>query len=91
MHGEDWGSVVTTSLSQLFPGRVRGIHITIPFFASEFSSIFNFGSYLLGQIIPSTYFSQKEIELNFPQRFSLSNRLWTAWSAFGYFHLQVIY
>lgn len=89
MHGEDWGSFVTTALAQLFPNRIRGIHITLPSFAPEFSSLYNLGSYVLGQLIPSTFYTKPEIENNFPQKYSLSNRLSKIWYGFGYFHIQV--
>lgn len=89
MHGEDWGSLVTTALAQLFPNRVRGIHITLASFAPELSSLYNFGTYLLGQLIPSTLYTKQEIENHFPLRYSISSRLAMLWHGFGYFHIQV--
>jgi pimeloyl-ACP methyl ester carboxylesterase len=89
VHGEDWGSFITTTLAELFPNRVRGIHITNSL-SNEYSSLIDFSTYLLGAVFPTTLYTQKEIELKFPERYSFSNRLWTFWSALGYFHLQVI-
>lgn len=91
MHGEDWGSLVATHLANLFPNRVGGIQLTLPIaFGAEFGSIFDLFTFLIGQIMPNTFFTEDEIAMNFSQRYSISNRLWTMWFSFGYMHLQVI-
>ena len=86
IHGEDWGSIIATTMSQLNPKRVSGIHITMPTTTelNIMNSIFSF----LMPYFPSLFLSQKEIELNFSTRYSIKSKLWNLWLELGYFHLQ---
>lgn len=81
--------MIATNMGQLFPDRVSGLHLSFPAGATEFSSLSNAFSYFLGQLIPSTFYTELEIKHEVPKKYSFSNRLWTFWSSLGYLHLQV--
>ncbi|CAF0742843.1 unnamed protein product [Brachionus calyciflorus] len=86
VHGEDWGSIIATILTQLFPQRISGIHITLPL-VSE-TGLKNLICLLFTPIFPSYFLTDKEMRLNYSVRYPLRNKIWTLWDEFGYFHLQ---
>ena len=86
VHGEDWGSIISSYLAQFYPSRVNGIHITMPV-ADEtdlLSIFYSISSY----IFPNLLYSAEEISLNVPQRYSLVSRISVVLREMGYFHLQ---
>lgn len=90
VHGEDWGSFIATNLAQLFPGRVVGIHVTMPaVLGHEFSNLGSLFHYLIGGFVPSLYYTEREIALGMPAKYSVSSLLGVLFNEFGYCHLQM--
>ena len=87
IHGEDWGSAIAASLAQLYPQRVKGIHLSMPVI-HNFSNIYTFFSFLMSSVFPSFVLSPQEIGKNFYMRNSLVNYIKTIWLEGGYLHLQ---
>ncbi|RNA14864.1 epoxide hydrolase 1 [Brachionus plicatilis] len=86
IHGEDWGSIIASSMSQLNPDRVLGLHITMP--TSSESNVINNICTLLLPYFPGFFLSDQEIKLDFSSRYSIKSKLLKFWHEFGYFHLQ---
>ncbi|CAF0742827.1 unnamed protein product [Brachionus calyciflorus] len=85
VHGEDWGSIITTYLAKLYPKRVRAIHITMPPFTSFFD-LKSLSFALVGQFFPESILTPDEAKYNF--RFSFSEILTLIIKKAGYFHIQ---
>ena len=85
IHGEDWGSLISTYLAKLYPDRVSGIHITMLPLTSFFDLKSLFYAFI-GQIYPNGILSHQEIKLGL--KFSLSELLSLIVRNTGYFHLQ---
>jgi pimeloyl-ACP methyl ester carboxylesterase len=86
-HGEDWGSVVTSNLAQLFPNRVKGIHLTMSVLPDQVDIIATFYS-ILGPLFPSYFYSPDELEHGFDKDYTLANRALVFIKDLGYMHLQ---
>ncbi|RNA14863.1 epoxide hydrolase 1-like [Brachionus plicatilis] len=85
IHGEDWGSLISTYLAKLYPQRVKGIHITMPPLTSFFDSKSLFYA-LIGQFFPNSILTEQEIQ--FGVKFSLSEIASLIIKKTGYFHIQ---
>jgi juvenile hormone epoxide hydrolase len=81
VHGEDWGSLVTNHLAQMYPGRVKAIHMSMPVAGQGFSVILNF---LLANYAPSLFLTPEEQHIDY----SLSKLVSVLVNELGYMHLQ---
>ena len=86
IHGEDWGSVITTVMAKLYPQRVRAVHITMPSVALNPKNPYTLYYSILGSIWPTMILTDEEVNHNFT--FSLSKTFFTLLQKTGYFHLQ---
>lgn len=87
VHGEDWGSLIGTNLAQLFPSRVKGIHLSMPVNNDNLNPkriLYTISSF----ISPSILFTPKEIEMNLTSRSTLKNMFKVILKDMGYMHLQ---
>lgn len=88
VHGEDWGSVVTSKLGILYPNRVKGIHMTLVTYTAKMSDPQYLWILLLSHLTPSLVFTPDEIEKNLTSRTSIMTKLKVIFNELGYFHLQ---
>ncbi|CAF1501133.1 unnamed protein product [Didymodactylos carnosus] len=82
--GGDWGSIIGTFMSKLYPGHVKGFLTTMP--SDITPNLLNFIRMLSGSISKSFLLDQDE--QTFKPDFSIINNLKLFWKEFGYFHLQ---
>lgn len=87
VHGEDWGSIITTILGQLFPSRVNGIHFTMPIGPERDSIITGIYS-LIGPLVPSLFYTKEELDSGLYHRYTLANQAKMILKDTGYMHLQ---
>jgi microsomal epoxide hydrolase len=85
IHGEDWGSVIASTLAIMYPKRVSGIHISM---VPPTSSITKrtILTTLITDMFPSCMLTVEEKASNF--QFSLSKRFVKLIKGTGYFHQQ---
>ena len=84
---KDWGSMVATNLAQLYPNRVRGLHLTMPISAK--GNDLEMVTYLtVGHFMPSLVFTPAELANNFTQKSTIWNKLRVILAEAGYMHLQ---
>jgi pimeloyl-ACP methyl ester carboxylesterase len=86
-HGEDWGSIVSTQLAQLYPNRVKGIHLSLcgfPDLVDGVSVLYG----IIGPSFPSYFYTPEEIDAGLTSRFTIGQRLMAILKDMGYFHLQ---
>ena len=80
--------MVTTHLGQIFPSRVKGIHITMPVL-QLFTDPFNFLNYVIGYyIFPNYYLKEQELTEKFYPKYSFAKFFNFLTKFGGYFHLQ---
>jgi microsomal epoxide hydrolase len=86
-HGEDWGALIATELGQLYPNRVKGLHLTlaaspdsIDLFAALYSIVVPF--------FPNYFYTLEEISIGLPSRYTLASRANGILKDLGYMHLQ---
>jgi microsomal epoxide hydrolase len=87
VHGEDWGSLVATTLAQLYPSRISGIHLSMPI-SSETLDLSHTLYSLVSPIFPRLLYTQYEIDMNLTSRYNLKSRIRTILRELGYLHLQ---
>ena len=85
IHGEDWGSAISTSMAKLFPERVRALHVSFPIVSLKPNPYVIWYS-LLGEYWPTLFLTEHEVNHNFT--FSLRNTFEIILKKTGYFHLQ---
>ncbi len=85
IHGEDWGSIITTYLAQIYPERVKGIHLTMPIINHDKISAFHT---IKNSIFSTLFLSRKEIKANFSKRGSIFNFIKLAFKEAGLFLLN---
>lgn len=87
IHGEDWGSVITRIMAHLYPQRVKGVHITLPFF-NPFYNLQATIQFLLSSLLPSYVLTPEEVEYKLNEIYSVPGYLKALWNEFAYYHLQ---
>ncbi|CAG2179304.1 unnamed protein product [Oppiella nova] len=83
VHGGDWGSVNTKTMAQLYPDKVRGIHVTMA--VNQWKGI-PLLKMLLGSYFPSLVLDNTDRD--YKKIYPLSEKFSTALRESGYFHIQ---
>lgn len=85
VHGEDWGSIIANFLAQLYPNRVKGIHVTMvsPTASLDKKRIL---TTIFTDLFPSYMLSEEEKASNLT--FTFYKRFMHILKMTGYFHMQ---
>ena len=80
--------MVATNLAQVFPTRVKGIHVTLPQ-VNTMTDPYNFFSYFISYyLFPSYLLKKEELAENVYQKFSIGSLFKCILKDCGYMHLQ---
>lgn len=85
VHGEDWGSIITSALGQMYPSRVKGINVTMPSMPSLADPAF-LGHLIAGSYSRDSVESYAELENGF--NFTFKEFFVGLMRKTGYFHMQ---
>jgi len=80
------GSIVATTLSQFYPSRINGIHISMPI--ADDTNILAIFYNSLSVLFPSLVYSEEEIKSNITHRYSFISKIGVILREAGYMHLQ---
>ncbi|CAG2170108.1 unnamed protein product [Oppiella nova] len=83
VHGEDWGSIVSKTMAQLYPNNVRGMHITMAQLVYDGPTI---AKMMLGSYFPALVFDDPERDHK--KLFPFLDQFYMILRESGYFHLQ---
>ncbi|KAL6101654.1 ephx1 [Pungitius sinensis] len=83
LQGGDWGSLITTNMSQMKPMCVKGLHLNMIKARMGFSVMF---SLMIGSYLPFLVgFSREDVRRLFP---FFEKNVWSILRESGYFHIQ---
>ena len=87
IHGEDWGASVATTMAQMYPSRVKALHLSMPL-VSDLTYVYAYVYRIASCFVPSALFSEQEMRLKINERFTLKYKVYFYWEYLAYMHIQ---
>ncbi|KAK7901436.1 hypothetical protein WMY93_018205 [Mugilogobius chulae] len=83
LQGGDWGSLITTNMSQMKPECVKGLHLNMFITRNDFKGLFTL---IVGRYLPFLVgFTREDVKRLFP---FFEKNVWTLLRESGYMHIQ---